>query len=215
MRDLLYGLAPAAVLANTSLDEDFQDWYQDEVRSSGLDSFSSFNDTFGNGMIFVPAFACLAAATALTPDGPCDGWLDEFSYRTSRGFLVGAPPVLFAQFALGASRPNEAAVGSDWKPFDDTNAISGHAFVGAVPFLTAANMVDDPLLKSGLYVCSTFTAWARLNNDGHYLSQVWLGWWMAYLACRAVDQTERRESACQLVPITTTEMVGIGAVFER
>ncbi len=215
MRDLAYGLAAGSVLANTSLDEDFQDWYRADVRGSWGDDFASFTNTFGEGKIFIPAYAGLAAVSLLAWDRPSDSVIGDFSWRTTRGYLVGAPPVLFTQFLLGASRPKETASGSHWKPFDDVNAVSGHAFVGAVPFLTAANMVDNKLLKGGLYLGSTFTAWARLNNDRHYLSQVCLGWWMAYLACRSVDGTDQRGLARHLVPVTTPEMVGIGVAFQR
>jgi hypothetical protein len=120
------------------------------------------------------------------------------------------------QATLGASRPGETDHESRWKPFDDTNAVSGHAFVGAVPFITAAKMTENPFVKGSLYFCSTLTAWSRVNDDRHYLSQACLGWWMAYLACDAVQATESsNDERLTLVPVNSPEMVGIGMVFRR
>ena len=56
-------------------------------------------------------------------------------------------------------------------------------------------------LKGGLYLCSTLTAASRVNDDSHYLSQACLGWWMAYLTCRAINQTERQDSRFSLTPM--------------
>jgi hypothetical protein len=215
LRDLFAGVAPAAVLANTSLDDDFQGWYQRDLRSSGTDNFATFWKTFGEGQIFIPAYAGLALATGFFDDRPLIGGVSDFSDRVTRGYLVGAPPMLFMQALLGASRPGEHGLGSQWKPFDDTNGVSGHAFVGAVPFITAAKMCDEPLLKVTFYTFSTFTAWSRINDDAHYLSQALLGWWMAYLACRAVDDTEHQDRCFTVTPLATPEMAGVAIGYRR
>ena len=215
MRDLLLGIGAGSILANTSLDGDFQDWYQDDVRSLGTDDFAAFSKTFGEGQFVIPTMAGLAVLGALCDYTPCGDLVKDFGCRSTRAYLVGAPPTLLLQFGLGASRPGETSRGSQWKPFDDVNGVSGHALVGAVPFITAAKMTDNPCLKGGLYLCSTFTAWSRVNDDRHYLSQACLGWWIAYLACRAVDDTEDEDEHLTLSPIVSPDMVGLGADYRR
>lgn len=214
MAKLAYGLVLGSVLANTSMDQDVQDWYQQDVRSTDTDNFSEFWKTFGEGHIFIPAYACLAFAGKFVEDWPVAGPVGDFGARTTRAYLVGAPPMLFMQFMLGASRPGETGHSSHWDPFQDTNSVSGHAFIGAVPFITAANMTDSYVLKSGLYACSTLTGVSRINDDCHYLSQVILGWWMAYLACEAVDQTQLNRHGMTFMPIASTDTVGFGAIYE-
>lgn len=221
IRDLLLGLAAGSVLANTSLDRDFQDWYQEDVRSPGTDDFTSFSKAFGEGRIFIPAFAGLAVAGAICSDNVCGSLLHEYASRTTRGYLVGVPPLLFLQAFLGGGRPEwDTNFESRWGLFDDNGgaggkAVSGHAMMGAVPFITAAKMTDNPFLKTGLYVCSTFTGWSRVNDDSHYLSQACLGWWLAYLACSAVDTTDYDDERLTLTPLATPEMVGIGVIYRR
>ncbi len=214
MAKLAGGLVLGSVLANTSIDQDVQDWYQQDVRSSGTNDYFDFWKTFGEGHIFVPSYACLAVACRFFEDRPIIGLTGEFNARVTRAYLVGAPSVLFMQFMLGASRPGETDHSSHWDPFQDTNSVSGHSFVGAVPFLTAANMTDSLLLKSGFYACSVMTGISRVNDNDHYLSQIVLGWWMAYLACEAVDGTQLKRRRMAFVPIASTEMVGIGAICE-
>lgn len=215
MRDLWLGVAGGAVLANTSLDEDFQNWYRRDVRGSGTDDFAAFWKTFGEGEIFIPAYAGLALVGGIFQDRPLIGPVGEFSDRVTRGYLVGAPPMLLMQAMLGGSRPGEHGVGSQWKPFDDSNAVSGHAFIGAVPFITAAKMSDRPWMKATFYTLSTFPAWSRVNDDAHYLSQACLGWWMGYLACRAVDQTEYEQRCLTFTPLVTPGVTGMAMVVQR
>ncbi len=215
MGDLLLGIAGTSILANTPLDADFQQWYQDDVRSAATDDFGAFFKNFGEGDVVIPIASCIAFGATLLDGPPALDLAGEFGRRTTRSFLVGSPPVLFAQYAVGSSRPGESSAGSKWKPFDDCNGVSGHAFVGALPFITAARMAEGPWLKGLFYACSTFTAWSRVDHDVHYLSQAGLGWWMAYLACRAVDETQQQDRGYALRPIVTPEMAGVGIVLWR
>ncbi len=211
--ELSLATALAAPFANTSVDADFGDWYQRSVRSSGTDDFAAFWKTFGEGQIFAPACAGLWLAGESLQDLPVMDRLGTFGGRATRGYAVGAPPVLFMQFFLGGDRPGEHSDGSQWRPFSDNNAVSGHAFMGAVPFITVAKMTEDPWARSALYTCSTLTAWSRVNDDAHYLTQACLGWWMAYLACCAVDETDRSRHALEMMPLVTPEMLGVGVMY--
>lgn len=213
-RDLGLGLALAAVFANTSLDEKFQDWYREDVRSEGLDNLSSFWKPWGEGAIFVPSYAAFGVLGILASQRPVLGVVGRFGQQVSRAYLVGAPPLLFLQALSGGARPVDPE-GSQWRPFQDINGLSGHAFIGAVPFLIAAQWTDRPVLQAALYVGSAFPAWSRLNDDSHYLSQVCLGWWVAFLACRAVYQTETGERPWTLVPIAGGNHVGLALVWTR
>ena len=215
LRDLSLAIALAAPFANTSLDDDFDAWYQRDVRSSDTDNFASSWKTFGEGQIFIPAFAGLWLVGGMLEDWPVMGAVGTFGGRATRAYLVGGPPMLLMQFFLGGGRPGEHAVGSQWRPFQDSNAVSGHAFIGAVPFITAAKMTENRWAKSALYICSTFTAWSRVNDHDHYLTQACLGWWMAYLACRSVDETDRRDRCFEVMPLVSPEMAGVGVVYRR
>jgi membrane-associated phospholipid phosphatase len=125
-------------------------------------------------------------------------------------FVVGAPPLYVMQWVTGGSRPGEGSAGSQWHLLNDNNGVSGHAFVGAIPFLAAADMVESPLAKGALYVCSTFVGFSRMTDDAHYPSQVFLGWYMAWASARAVSSTELRLAGIdvRIVPLPAADLGG-------
>ncbi len=215
LRDLALGVTMAAPLANTSLDQNVQDWWQDDVRNTDTDRAAAFWKVFGEGVIFVPAMAGLSLAGKALEDQPVFDAAGEFGDRTTRAYLVGAPPMLFMQFLLGASRPGEHPYNSRWKPFDDWNSVSGHAFMGAVPFITATHMTGNRTAQTLLLVGSAGTAWSRVNDDAHYLSQAILGWYMAYLATRSVHAPDYDADRWTLIPLAGPQVSGLGLVWQR
>jgi hypothetical protein len=209
------GAGVAAGMANSNIDQQIHDWYQDDVRSNSTDDVSSVAKAFGEGVLLIPA-----AASALLIGECGDCWeptcvAGEWGDRTMRGMLVGTPSLLFLQAATGASRPGESSAGSDWKPFDDTNGVSGHSFIGAMPFISAAKMTDNPWAKSSFYAASLATGWSRINDDDHYTSQAIFGWCLAYAACSAVDRTEQGREDFRFTAVPVPGGVGLGIVFER
>jgi hypothetical protein len=95
--------------------------------------------------------------------------------------------------------------------FNDSNGVSGHTFVGAIPFLAAAEMVESPLLKGTLYVCSTFVGFSRMTDDAHYPSQVFLGWYLAWASARAVSATEMHFAGMEvsILPLPMADLGGM------
>lgn len=215
LRDMLIALGVSGALANTTADQHVRDWYQQDVRSSGTDNVAPFFRHFGEGQWVVPACAGIWIAGTVFGDSEFGDTLGDYGSETLRAYAVGTPPMLFFQYALGPARPGDEPNLSHWRPFVDSHGASGHAFMGAVPFLTAANMSDNWAVKGGLYCVSTLTAWSRVNDDRHYLSQAILGWSMAYMACNAVHKTEADSHAATVNPVVTPDMVGVGLTLER
>jgi hypothetical protein len=210
MGKLFLGVSGAAVVANTRMDDDFHQWYQREARTRTSGHWADAVRDFGDGWIWSPSTIGMGLLGEYFEDRPVMGVLGEFGDRTTRAYLVGGPPMLLLQAAGGAGRPDDGSESSHWGCYRGGHTVSGHAFMGAVPFITAARMTDDPWAKGALYACSTLTGWSRINDDRHYLSQVWLGWWFAYLACDAVNKTNHEEQRITLAPCLTPEMSGVG-----
>jgi len=208
---LSVGVGGAAVLANTSLDEHFRQWHDEHVFTHDLSRFAYVVKEFGDGRYWAPFYVLCALAGRLHEPSP--GWdaVGQWGDRSLRAFLLGGPPVLVLQWVLGASRPDES-IGSHWRPFQDINSVSGHAFIGGISFLSAAMMTDNLALKSALYAASILPAWARVIQDKHYLSQALLGWWIAYLSASAVDWTEQSKSAWLVTPVLMDGGVGVCCV---
>lgn len=201
-----------ALMANTGFDTTMQTAWQQSVAPTDLGTFFSDCKPIGEGKYALAVFGA-AAATGLVLEGrPAGDIVGEWGSRSLRMFAVGAPPVYLLQLATGASRPaDNSSAGSHWHFFNDNNGVSGHAFVGAIPFLAAADMVENPLAKGTLYVCSTFVGFSRMTDNAHYPSQVFLGWYLAWASSMAVSRTETHFAGMEVrvVPMPIADLGGL------
>ena len=183
------GLAVTAVLANTEMDQNIRDEYQEDIRSKGTDKATKiFN--MSDGALFlvtVPVYIGTYGAGVRLHNST----MAEWGQKSFRATLVGEPAVVFLATATGGDRPTEGD--SHWKPFQNTHGVSGHAFIGGIPFITAAKMSENLYRKAIFYALSTFTGLSRINNDRHYFSQVAMGWYIAYLSCAVVEKGNDRQ----------------------
>ncbi len=211
------GFGAGAAMANTNFDQEVHDHYQDEFRSDASNRASRILKKGGEGIYVIPLVAGAAIWGALPADLPGKEVVGEWGSRSTRSLAVGGPFMLLMQNVTGGTRPNETpkAPSSHWNFFADNNGVSGHAFVGAVPLMAAAQMTDDPLLKGSLYAASTITAFTRINDGAHYFSQAVLGWWVAYVATVAVNATETGNQSFSILPIPVGNGLGIGIEFRR
>ena len=137
-----------------------------------------------------------------------NGRADRFAH-----YAVGAPATGLLQLFIGASRPGESSAGSRWKPYQDDNGVSGHAFVGAIPFLVAAKQADNWFLKSAFHFGSSLTAYSRVYDDKHYMSQAIMGWWVACLAVESTELTERSCGQYRMIPAAVNGLPGMAIEF--
>lgn len=182
-------LAAGGVLANTSADQEVQDWYGEDVRSTGTADFAEAVEVLGDDWV-APTFVLAGVAGELVAREPPGRGLGGWVRRTGRSALIGLPAVYYLQQMTGGNRPSDG-VGSEWEPFDGSHGLSGHAFLGAVPFLTVARMSRNRVVDVLAVTASTFAGLGRIDSDEHYLSQVFLGWFLAWEATGAVADTER------------------------
>jgi PAP2 superfamily len=207
----------AGIVANTNIDMNIRNWYQDKVRNEQTDSWASnpsndleFNAKFfGEGKYMVPVALLAASVNYIDTDTAVGNW----GANASRAYIVGLPAMWFMQSATGATRPGDRPEGSSWTtPFGHSNGVSGHAFVGAVPFLTIAYMnPDNKLIKYPAYIASVAAAWSRVNDDKHFPSQVFLGWYMAWEAVDAVFENNEKKKAVTLTPMVELDGFGLMA----
>jgi len=210
------GFAAGAVLANTSLDRDIQSHLQSSLHNANTDDWLEglhANKELGDGFYTLPVFAGAWAVGNILPDTPGTEATRIWGERSLRGFLLGAPPLIVMQLATGGSRPGESSHGSEWAPFQDDNGVSGHSFMGALPFITAAKMTDRVGLKVAFYAASTLAPLSRAADSAHYPSQVALGWWMAYVSASAVQLTDRPRSHWRIFPATVANGSGMALEY--
>jgi hypothetical protein len=193
------------IIANTSLDPEIQEWHQSKIKSHFSDDVSGVAKLFGEKTIMLPV---TLAATAMQMSSTHNVF-GEWGQLTLRSYIVGSPAVGVMQFVTGGSRPRDGRE-ADWRPFNDDNGVSGHAYVGAVPFLVLAKMEQlTPLQQNIALFASGLSAWSRVNDDAHYFSQALLGWYMAWEAVDAVSSNGVKENWLQVSPYTFGDGVGV------
>lgn len=205
------GVALAAYLANSSLDQDWQDGLVADTSERHENHFARAVGRPGHYLIALGLlFGTWGSSHALGREA--DSAEQLWARRSLRSLLVGASIMLPLQLTIGGSRPYEE-VGSDWRLFDDTNGVSGHAFVGSIPFLVAGRMSSDPWLRYPLLAASALPAWSRLERNAHYPSQVLLGWWVGWLSVESVFDSVDATSA-SLRPWIGPDAIGLQWSFE-
>lgn len=180
----------AGVLANTGMDRSFSDHWQTDIRTKGTDNFfKPFNNIGSLSVYFFPIYLTSMSVGHLREHTLMGNVAYAWGYRSLRTYILGGIQQVILTNLLGGGRPSNNA-DSKWQPFRYCTGVSGHSFAGAIPFITAAQMAEPPLLKYGLYVISTLPGFARVNKNAHYLSQAFLGWTLAFLSARSVYQTD-------------------------
>ncbi len=209
LADYAPAFGAGAIMANTDIDGNIRDWYQEDVRGSGSDDFAKTVKPFGDAKNTLPVFAAAWAIGALADDNATCDVVGQWGQMSTRAILVGFAPLLVLQRGLGASRPDDEK-GSKWRPFDAPNAVSGHAFIGAVPFMTAARLSKPACVRYPLYAASAFCGVSRINDDKHFSSQVLMGWWLALVATDAVNRTRESDPGYRVEPVVMNGRPGIG-----
>jgi hypothetical protein len=213
---IAFGLG--GIAANTNIDMSIRNWYQDNVRSEQTNSWASnisnpsgfYAKTFGEGKYMVPIALLAAGVNYIDTDTAIGNW----GANASRAYIVGLPAMWAMQWTTGAARPGESDTGSAWRPINiqDGHGVSGHSFVGAVPFLTIAAMnPDNAWVKYPAYLASAAAGWSRINDDAHFPSQVVLGWYMAWEAVDSVMVTNKKTKGFTIVPMAGIDGFGIVA----
>jgi hypothetical protein len=206
---LLGGLVVGGTVANTDADQSLYDDYRDWSADQDLEDLAAAGKALGEAEAMLPLFIVPALVVGL--EEPADaGALGRWWRRTARAYLVGAPPLYYLQQLTGGGRPGEPD-GSHWRPFEGNHGISGHAFLGAVPFLTAARGTENRWLKAGAVALSLLPAWSRLEEAEHFPSQVALGWFLAWEATGAVAGSERRR--VEVLPVAAAGGGGLAVRF--
>ena len=189
------GVLAAGFLAYSGVDEAVESFHTGVARSPVSDRVSHVLKFFGERFWFLN-WALLGAV---------DAWLrSSFFSRWGRknfeAMVVGLPTLWTVQRGLGANRPSSDDGNPRWRPMNADNSASGHTFMAAVPWLTLAKRCGLKPVRPLAWLGSVLTGWSRINDRKHYLSQVILGWTIAWNAVCAVDDLKPDTATPELIP---------------
>lgn len=166
--------AGAGVATLFLIDEPVRDFLQDN-RSDGLNDVGDVTKRFKDPEVFMISGGGAIAVGLLAnePKVTATGAQILAAYGLSSVMMIGT------KWVFGRSRPSQTPddpVDFDWFNGDSDSAFpSGSAAVVFSLATTVADAVDRRPVSIALYTGATLNAWARLNSDRHWLSDVALG----------------------------------------
>jgi membrane-associated phospholipid phosphatase len=175
-------LFAAAVLSDHGLRDEVQ-----AHRGSTTNSLADFGNAFGEPRYMVPALGAAYLAGELA--GSRD--VKAVVVRTGLAVAVAGGVATGLKYSIGRKRPSTVGdVDNDqFKPFSGRNSFpSGHASVAFAIATSIADETGDSWSDVALYSAATLTAFARVNDDRHWASDVLVGGLLGHLSARWVSR---------------------------
>jgi membrane-associated phospholipid phosphatase len=159
------------VVAASVLDESVRSYAQRE-RSPGSDAVAATARRLGQPEVFVTVPAALFAVGVVTGRAA----LRRAGGRIAGSLALAAVVELSAKLAVGRLRPSQVEEPYDLRPFSGADAFpSGHTTMAFALATSLADEIRRPWASAGLFVAATGTAWSRVNDNRHWLSDVAAG----------------------------------------
>jgi membrane-associated phospholipid phosphatase len=216
-------LVAGGVAATTGLlmlaDKEINDTWRDDIRTGGLDDFLDIMEFFGDSQFIV--FGSLGGYAVGELIGSERD--KEAALLVAQSFVLSAGLTQGLKFAFRRERPDDSR--DDQYSFFSSDASktnsafpSGHATNAFSMAAVLTNVYDEqvPWLGWVLYPVATMTALARVNNERHWGSDVFLGSALGYFIGRMVVHYSpfRGNQTISLAPMTDGDLSGLRVVHK-
>ena len=161
------GIIGGSSLADESLERSIQ-----RHRTDGADAAASVLRKMGQPEVYLTIGLGTLAAGLIAHDSR----VTRGGARISASLLLAGSVVGGGKLVLGRWRPSESKAAFRFSPFSSHHSLpSGHATLAFALAASVADEVHRPWATVLLYAGAGGTAWSRLNDDQHWLSDVLAG----------------------------------------
>jgi membrane-associated phospholipid phosphatase len=199
--------------------------YDEDMRKTALKNWGvvdgpaiSFANEYGNLLYpTLGTFATYGMGLVLKDES-----MRVFARKTCASLLVAGGITTVLKSMIGRSRPFTNQGSSQFSPFtiDDTRLSfpSGHTTVSFVMSASLSKVIDRWWADILLYGLATGTAYARMHNDRHWLSDTVLGAAIGYYAVQWVHESEKENDSIEkenmtIIPLIQPYSIGLMIVF--
>jgi membrane-associated phospholipid phosphatase len=176
-------IAAAAIGTVSAADRSVDTWVQDH-RSSHSDALARAFRNGGQPELVFGVPAALLTAGLIT--GHKD--LERSGVRVFASVVLAGVFTGGAKVVTGRLRPDESTTQYSFKPFTHHDALpSGHATVAFALATSLADEIRRPWASALLFAGATGTAWSRLNDHKHWLSDVVAGAAVGITAANVIE----------------------------
>jgi len=181
----IVGLTAGAAAIDQSVRDNAQ-----EHRTEFRDHLSDFGNAFGTPYYVYPALVVGALAGKAFGSKPLFG----ISWRALQSTALAGASVLVLKSVIGRRRPEVSPDDAfDFGPFTfkDNSFPSGHTAIAFSLATSLAAETRDHWSDALFYAVATLTAFSRVNDDKHWLSDTALGAGMGIVSARLVRRWNR------------------------
>jgi membrane-associated phospholipid phosphatase len=172
-----------------AVDQSVRNDVQDD-RTSFRNHLSDVGNAFGNKLVVYPALALGAlGGKAIGSKG-----LTRVSWHALEATALAGGAVEVLKTAVGRRRPTvspDDAFTFRGVTFTDNSFPSGHTAIAFALATTLAGETRDHWSDAGFYSLATLTAFARVNDDKHWLSDTVFGAALGIMSARLVQRWHR------------------------
>lgn len=172
-------------------DQEIQDWMQDN-RNNTTDKIAEITKPFGNGMYTLPPLGAFYLYGYFLKDDRAR----KVSLLSLESFVISGIFTQAVKFLGQRHRPGSGASQNTWDGpgFSNSNLSfpSGHSSSAfAIGTVIASEYKDNLLIPPLSYGISTLTALSRVNDNAHWVSDVFLGSAIGYFTAKAIVALHR------------------------
>ncbi len=158
-----------------------------EHRSAGTNSLALVGNVLGEPRYVLPALGAGYLAGRLTGNHA----LSRVALRAGGAAIVAGGLTTALKYAIGRSRPYQGGDADEFRPFGGWNSFpSGHTTLAFAVATAIAGETRDRWSDAALYGVATLTAFARVNDDRHWTSDVVVGALVGHLSARWLSRRQ-------------------------
>lgn len=177
------GLGLGAVALLSVVDEPLRDALQDHRTAGGDDLARAFKH-FGEPVAYLPV-ALGTVAVGLVAGKPA---VTRAGGRIAGSLLVAGFATNLIKPVVGRRRPNGGQGAYDFAPFSGQDSWpSGHTTMAFALAASVSDEVHSLPVTVALYGAATMTAWSRMNDDRHWLTDVVTGAAIGVVSAKVIN----------------------------
>lgn len=152
-----------------------------EYRGKTSNAVARVGNGFGEPRYVLPVIGAGLLMGQLTGQGS----VTRVALRAAGAMAIAGGITTVVKFAIGRNRPRGDGDADQFRPLSGWNSFpSGHTAVAFAVATAIAEETRDPWSDAALYGAATLTALARLNDDRHWISDVFVGALVGHLSAR-------------------------------
>jgi membrane-associated phospholipid phosphatase len=191
-------------------DKAIQTWVQDH-KGEATDNLSRFFRPFGQGQYSLPALGLFYLYGYAAKDSKAK----KTTLLGLESFLISGAFAQGLKYTTHRCRPSDCDQYDNWNgpSFSNSNLsfVSGEATsVFSLATVIASEYEDKVWVPPLAYGIATLTALARINDNGHWSSDVFLGAALGYFTAKAIIRLHKKKSNFIVIPMTDGQYSGLG-----